>query len=109
MIKKGDIFLFENNNAEGFVQKGLRPFLVVVSVVNNIATLAPLTSSAKRNSFPFSVLIEPDEHNKLDKVSFALLPQIITADVNWLGPKVGRLNEEDLNKVQLEFIRMISL
>jgi mRNA interferase MazF len=108
MAKKGDIFLFENKNAEGFVQKGLRPHLVVVSVVKNIATLAPLTTSAKRLTLPFSVSISPDDENKLHSSSVALLSQVLTSDVSALGSKIGHLSQNDMLKIQLEFIRMIS-
>jgi mRNA interferase MazF len=108
MTKKGDIHLFENINAEGFVQKGMRPHLVVVSVVKNIATLAPLTSSAKRTTMPYSVVITPDIENKLHSSSVALLSQVLTCDVSALGAKIGHLSNEDMLKIQVEFIKMIS-
>jgi mRNA-degrading endonuclease toxin of MazEF toxin-antitoxin module len=108
MTKKGDIYLFENTSAEGFVQKGMRPHLVVVSVVKNIATLAPLTSSAKRHAMPYSVVIKPDGENKLHASSVALLSQVLTCDVSALGSKIGHLSGEDMLKIQLEFIKMIS-
>ena len=69
-IKKGDIFLLENISAEGHQQKGNRPHVIVTQVVAGMVTVAPCTSSKSAAKFLFTVELDPNKSNKLDKKSF---------------------------------------
>jgi mRNA-degrading endonuclease toxin of MazEF toxin-antitoxin module len=109
-IKKGDVWLFENINAIGSMQKGVRPHAVVTQVTEKTVSVAPCSSSKKRKGQKFSIEIEPTKNNGLDSVSYVVLTQSFTADPSLFEgkKKIGHLDEFDILRIQAEFVKYVT-
>jgi len=105
-IHKGDIFILENLDAFGYEQKGNRPHVIVTQVTGNTVTIAPCTTS--NNIKKYSVKINPDKENHLDKISYVLISQAFASDISMLKNKLGSLSREDVLKIQLEYVKYVT-
>jgi len=107
-IKKGDVWLIENINAIGHMQNGKRPHVVVTQVTGETVTVAPCTSTQKRIHQKYVVEIKPTEENGLDKTSFVLLAQSFAADISLLQEKIGHLDQNEIARIQLEYVKYVT-
>ena len=107
-IKKGDVWLIDNVNAVGHMQKGIRPHVVVTQVTGETVTVAPCTSAKKKTNQKYVVQILPTGNNGLTMVSFILLAQSFAADVSLLQEKIGSLDENEISRIQLEYVRYVN-
>lgn len=105
-IRKGDIFVIDNISAEGHEQKGIRPHVVVTQVTEGTVSVAPCTTSSKIKKY--SVLLLPDEQNHLFKKSYVLIAQAFAVDLSFLTEKIGHLDETDIFRIQIEYIKYIT-
>lgn len=108
IVKKGDIWVVENPSAVGHVQKGIRPHVVVTQVTGGTVTVAPCTSVQKRVHQKYVIEILPTKQNGLIVPSFVLLPQSFAADMDLLHKKIGHLNENEITRIQLEYVRYVT-
>lgn len=91
--RKGDIFWAElGENAEGSLQAGVRPVLVVLNNKANefspVITIIPITSKMRKAKLPTHVLIE---ECGLEKPSIALAEQITSINKERLDRKIGSI------------------
>lgn len=91
--KKGDIFWAElGENAEGCLQAGARPVLVVSNNKANqfspVITIIPITSKMGKSNLPTHVLIK---ECGLEKPSIALAEQITSINKDKLDRKIGSI------------------
>ena len=97
MVQRGEIYYVNLGSNLGSEQSGYRPVLIIQNDTGNkyspTTIVATLTSKIKKDSC-----------NGLDSNSTVELEQIRTIDKKRLENKVGRLSENDLNKV-LEAIK----
>jgi mRNA-degrading endonuclease toxin of MazEF toxin-antitoxin module len=107
-IQKGDVWLIDNANAIGHMQKGIRPHVVVTQVTGETVTVAPCTSVQKKAHQKYVLEILPTEHNGLTMISFILLSQSFAADVSLLQEKIGHLEENEIARVQLEYVKYVT-
>lgn len=107
-IKKGDVWVIENPNATGHTQNGRRPHVVVTQVTGETVTVAPCTSINKRTHQKYTVEIKPTKGNGLDKTSFVLLAQSFAADVSLLQKKIGHLDQNEITRIQLEYVKYVT-
>ena len=107
-IQKGDVWLIDNVNAVGHIQKGIRPHVVVTQVTGGTVTVAPCTSVQKKVHQKYVVEILPTEHNGLTMISFVILSQSFAADESLLQEKIGHLNENEIAHIQLEYVRYVT-
>lgn len=107
-IQKGDVWLIENTNAVGHMQKGIRPHVVVTQVTGETVTVAPCTSVQRRTHQKYVVKILPTEKNGLHVISFILLSQSFAADVSLLQKRVGHLDTNEIARIQLEYVRYVT-
>lgn len=106
-IKKGDVWIIENTNAVGHMQNGKRPHVVVTQVTGETVTVAPCTS--KKNIYKkYVVEILPTEENGLGDVSFVLLAQSFAADKSLLQKKIGHLDQNEIARIQLEYVKYVT-
>ena len=106
-IKKGDVWIIENTNAVGHMQNGKRPHVVVTQVTGETVTVAPCTSVQKTHQ-KYTVEILPTEENGLDTTSFVLLAQSFAADVSLLQKKIGHLDQNEIARIQLEYVKYVT-
>ena len=99
-ILRGDIVWANLDPSVGNEQAGLRPIVVLSHDVFNersgtVIAIA-VTSQEPRASFPLTLEITS---TKLPKRSWAKMGQIRTLSVARLGRKLGRVSEEELDRI----------
>ena len=107
-IQKGDVWLIENIEAVDHIQNGLRPHVVVTQVTGETVTVAPCTSASKKIRQRYVVEILPTKNNGLHSVSFVLLSQSFAADVSLLEKKIGHLDQNEIARIQLEYVKYVT-
>ena len=108
IIKKGDIWVVENTNSVGHIQNGIRPHVIVTQITGETVTVAPCTSSKGRIAQKYVVEIAPTEVNGLNRTSFVLLSQSFAADVSLLQKKLGHLDQNEIARIQLEYVKYVT-
>jgi mRNA-degrading endonuclease toxin of MazEF toxin-antitoxin module len=105
-IAKGDIFVLSNLDAFGYEQKGTRPHVVVTQVTGGTVTISPCTTSTKVKKY--TVEIAPSKSNCLHEKSFVLIAQAFATDISILIQKIGHLDQEDILRIQLEYVKYVT-
>ncbi len=102
-MKQGDIVLVDLNPVKGSEQSGIRPCVIIQ---NNFANqyartfvVAILTTVIKQ--YPHTLIVNPDESNRLSGISRIDLLQVRTVDQSRMVKSIGALNPEDLSKLKL--------
>ena len=107
-IQKGDVWLIENTGAIGHIQDGIRPHVVVTQITDETVTVAPCTSVSKKAHQKYVVEILPSKNNGLHTISFVLLFQSFAADVSFLEKKIGYLDQNEIIRIQLEYVKYVT-
>jgi mRNA interferase MazF len=102
IIKRGDIFYADLSPVVGSEQGGVRPVLIVQNDIGNkyspTVIAAAITSQINKAKLPTHIEISAREYG-LAKDSVILLEQIRTIDKKRLREKIGRLDDELMEKV----------
>lgn len=102
VVKRGDIFYADLSPVVGSEQGGVRPVLVVQNDVGNkfspTVIIAAVTSQINKAKLPTHIEIGADDYG-LAKDSVILMEQIRTIDKRRLRERIGRLDEELMEKV----------
>ncbi len=102
IIKRGDIYYADLSPVIGSEQGGVRPVLIVQNDIGNkyspTVIAAAITSQINKAKLPTHIEISALEYGLL-KDSVILLEQIRTIDKKRLREKIGRLDEELMDKV----------
>jgi mRNA interferase MazF len=102
VIKRGDIFYADLSPVVGSEQGGVRPVLIVQNDIGNkyspTVIAAAITSQINKAKLPTHIEINAQEYGLL-KDSVILLEQIRTIDKRRLKEKIGKLDEELMQKV----------
>lgn len=102
VVKRGDIFYADLSPVVGSEQGGVRPVLVVQNDVGNkfspTVIIAAVTSQINKAKLPTHIEIGADDYG-LAKDSVILMEQIRTIDKKRLRERIGRLDDELMEKV----------
>ena len=102
VVNKGDIFFADLSPVIGSEQGGVRPVVVIQNDVGNkyspTVIVAAITSQINKAKLPTHVEIRAGEHG-LNKDSVILLEQLRTVDKRRLKERIGRMDEEAMEKV----------
>jgi mRNA interferase MazF len=102
VVKRGDIYYADLSPVIGSEQGGIRPVLIVQNDVGNryspTVIAAAITSQINKAKLPTHIEINAQEFG-LSKDSVILLEQIRTIDKKRLKEKIGRLDDELMEKV----------
>ena len=102
VVKRGDIFYADLSPVVGSEQGGVRPVLVVQNDVGNkfspTIIISAITSQINKAKLPTHIEINADDYG-LAKDSVILLEQIRTIDKKRLRERIGRLDDELMEKV----------
>lgn len=104
MVKRGDIYYADLSPVVGSEQGGVRPVLIIQNDIGNkysptvIATA--ITSQINKAKMPTHIELDANEYG-LSKDSVVLAEQIRTIDKRRLKEKIGHLDDERMNKVNL--------
>ena len=101
-IKRGDIFYADLSPVVGSEQGGMRPVLIVQNDTGNrhspTVIAAAITSQIGKARRPTHIALEARSYG-LSRDSVILLEQIRTLDKSRLRERMGKLDEETMNKV----------
>ncbi|MGE4283099.1 MAG: type II toxin-antitoxin system PemK/MazF family toxin [Clostridia bacterium] len=102
VVKRGDIYYADLSPVIGSEQGGIRPVLIVQNDVGNkyspTVIAAAITSQINKAKLPTHIEINAQEYG-LSKDSVVLLEQIRTIDKKRLKEKIGRLDDDLMEKV----------
>lgn len=101
-VKRGEIYYADLSPVIGSEQAGIRPVLIVQNDVGNKFSptiIAIAITSKQKVRLPTHIEIEGTKYG-LDKDSVILAEQIRTLDKKRLREKVGKLDEETMEKVK---------
>lgn len=101
-VKRGEIYYADLSPVIGSEQAGVRPVLIVQNDVGNKFSptiIAIAITSKQKVRLPTHIEIEGTRYG-LDKDSVILAEQIRTLDKKRLREKVGKLDEETMEKVK---------
>ena len=102
VVKRGDIFYADLSPVFGSEQGGVRPVLVVQNDVGNkfspTVIIAAITSQINKAKLPTHIEIGADDYG-LAKDSVILMEQIRTIDKKRLRERIGRLDDDLMEKV----------
>lgn len=103
-MKRGEIYLYNNKNADGFIQSKIRPVIIVQNNIGNFyspTTIVCPISGKIDKELPTHCLIENSGGLKYDK-SIVLCEQLVTvnkADLKWyIGTITDTCTLNRLNK-----------
>lgn len=101
-IERGEIYLANLNPFQGSEQGGTRPVLIIQNDVgnyySNTTIIASLTSHVyKKGHLPTHVFI--NKRQDLEYDSIIMCEQVRTIDKSRLVKYLGRINEDEMNKV----------
>lgn len=99
-ILRGDVLWADLNPVVGHEQAGHRPVAVISADVFNersgTVIAVALTSQPQRASYPLSFQLPAE---RLGKPAWVKVSQVRTISVKRLGPKIGRLLPEELDRI----------
>lgn len=102
VVKRGDIFYADLSPVVGSEQGGVRPVLVVQNDVGNkfspTVIISAITSQINKAKMPTHIEIAADEYG-LAKDSVILAEQIRTIDKRRLKERIGKLDDDLMQKV----------
>ena len=109
-IKKGDIYYADLNSVIGSEQGGLRPVVIIQNNIGNqfspTLIIAPITKIIKKENLPTHILLNS---SCLKYKSIVLLEQIRTIDITRLQNYLGKLDVNELKKIDKALIRELSI
>ena len=102
IVKRGDIYYADLSPVIGSEQGGIRPVLVVQNDIGNkyspTVIAAAITSQINKAKLPTHIEANAQKYG-LSKDSVILLEQVRTIDKKRLKEKIGRLDDELMEKV----------
>ena len=100
-MRKGEIWSVAIPGTNGHEQSGMRPVIVLSQVEANIVMIVPFTSNLHALRFPHTINVHQTEENGLTQESVALTFQLRAIDQKRLKKKIGSLNQEIMNKIDV--------
>ncbi len=104
IVRRGDIFYADLSPVVGSEQGGIRPVIIIQNDIGNryspTVIVAAITSQINKAKLPTHVEISSEEYG-LNKDSVVLLEQVRTLDKRRLKEKIGRMTDEDMEKVDI--------
>lgn len=101
-IKRGEVWLVNLDPAVGHEIKKARPAVIIQNDIGNtyseVTIVAPLTSQYLERVYPIEVLLTK-ENSGIKKDSKVLLNQIRAIDKQRLIKRVGKVNDETIEKI----------
>ena len=105
-MKKGDIVLlsFPFTDLKG---KKIRPALVLV--VSDLDVIVAFITTQFKWQNLYDVLLEPNDLNGLKKTSLVRVSKITTIDKDLILGKLGELNAFEIQKINLNLLKILNL
>jgi len=108
-MARGDIMVIDlpaPAGSAGHEQVGFRPAVVVQTDTADTSLpttmVVPFTSNSSATRFPYTISVTPSPQNGLSRVSVLLVFQLRAIDKSRLGKKIGRLEQQYLQQLEIE-------
>ena len=98
IVHRGDIYYADLSPVVGSEQGGVRPVLIVQNDVGNKFSPTVITSQRDKANLPTHIEVDTGSSG-LMKDSVVLLEQVRTIDKHRLKEKMGKLDENSMNRV----------
>ena len=102
LIQRGDVYYADLRPVVGSEQGGVRPVLIVQNDVGNkfspTVIAAAITSQKEKSKLPTHIELE-SSHCGLSRDSVVLLEQIRTIDKRRLKERMGRLDDQSMDRI----------
>ena len=102
IVRKGDIFYADLSPVIGSEQGGIRPVVILQNDIGNrfsqTTIVAIITSKLSKAKLPTHIDIDSEQYG-LNKKSTILVEQIRTIDKRRIKERLGKLNQEDIKKI----------
>ena len=112
-VQRGELYWLDWNPARGSEQAGRRPALVVQENAASSNPHYPLTIvaavSTQGRPIATHIALEPSPLNGLPSPSFVKCEQLQTVAKARLIQRIGRLNESEMDRVDLALKKVLSL
>lgn len=113
-MARGDVIRVElpaPSQGSGHEQAGVRPAVAVQATAPGTSTMmiVPFTSRLDALRFPYTFKVEPSPANGLDRPSVLLVAQLRAIDRRRILETIGRLEPEDMARLEQELRRLLSL
>ena len=96
----GDLYWVELPTRGGRAQAGRRPAIILQTISTlPTALLVPLTSQLDALRFPGTILVEPDQENRLRRPSVALVFQLTAVDSRFVTDRLGVVSDQVLEQI----------
>jgi mRNA interferase MazF len=108
-MARGDVLLVGLPSSDRREQSGRRPAVAVQTDIagDPMLMVAPITSNLSALRFRFSVEIQPSSENGLDLPSVIMVFQMRAIDKGRIMKRLGKLSNEDMEKVDAEIWQML--
>ncbi|MGD9562981.1 MAG: type II toxin-antitoxin system PemK/MazF family toxin [Pyrinomonadaceae bacterium] len=108
-MARGDVLLVGLPPSDKREQSGRRPAVAVQTDIAGepMLMIAPITSNRNAIRFNFTVQIEPSAENGLDLTSVVMIFQMSSIDKKRILKTLGRLSNDDMEKVDAEIWKML--
>ena len=110
VVSRGELYYADLSPVVGSEQGGLRPVLIIQNNIGNkyspTVIIAAVTSQISKAKLPTHIALKKEKYN-LSKDSVVLLEQLRTLDKLRLKDKIGSLDAQVMQKIDLAL--MISL
>ena len=107
-MKKGEIWIVELPSSNGYEQKGTRP-AIVFAEIGQLAIVIPVTSNVQALRYPYTTEIHPSNANGLSELSIALTFHLRALDKKRLQKKIGHLEPETLDQINLFLKKLLQV
>ena len=104
-LQRGDLYWLDWSPGRGSEQTGMRPALIIQSDAGNrnprydLTIVATLSTKGKA-TIPTHVELTPSPGNGLREVTYVKGEQIMTVAKERLRDRIGRVSEQDMNRVE---------
>jgi mRNA interferase MazF len=106
---KGEIWSIELPSSDLSEQMGSRLSAIIANVDADIVIVIPFTSNKQALRFKNTILIEPNLENGLKQESILLVFQLRAIDKNRIKNKIGILDSNTINQVDLMIKEMLKI
>ena len=108
-MARGDVLLVSLPASDGREQSGRRPAVAVQTDVAGepMLMVAPITSNLNALRFVFTVKVAPSSENGLRQTSIIMIFQMRAIDKSRVVRKIGKLSDEDLQRVDAEIWKLL--
>jgi mRNA interferase MazF len=108
-MNKGEIWIVKLPSSNGHEQYDKRPAILLADTDDDITIVTPFTSNTQALKFTNTLEITPNSENGLDQKSIALIFQTRAIDEKRLHNKIGKLKENNIQRINNKLKKILQI